>query len=182
MSEETRWRSLIGPGRAAKEARPSVPGMASWGARACASLLEISIASGIISAYGYLLYYARPVFALLQTAALLLGIRMQPVFQFLYWALPLAFLLWQAAVRGSTGQSLGQRVMRVVTVDEDTGRPVGPARSIVRSALHMVDIAPGFFGYIRPLVHHRRQTFADQISRTVVVEMDVINQLAEVRK
>ncbi|WP_329565352.1 RDD family protein [Kitasatospora sp. NBC_01266] len=182
MSDEARWRALIGPGRPVKEPRPAVAGMAPWGARAGAALLEISIASGVISAYGYLLYFARPAFALIQTVGLLLGFHMQPLFQLGYWASGSAFLVWQAAERGRTGQSLGQRLLRIVTVDEDTGRPVGVARSLVRSALHVADIAPGFFGCFRPLVHYRRQTFADQISRTVVVEIDVINKMAEVVK
>ncbi|MFF2660631.1 RDD family protein [Kitasatospora sp. NPDC058032] len=181
MSEE-RWKALVGPGRARKEPRPAVPGMADWSTRACAFLLEVSIAGGIMTTYTALLYYARPPLALLQAVALLLSVHLEPVYRFLYWALPLVFLVWQWAVRGRTGQSLGQRVMRIVTVDEDTARPLGPARSIVRSLLHVVDVAPGFFGFVRPLVHHRRQTWADQISRSVVVDIDVINQIAEVRK
>ncbi|MDH6135040.1 putative RDD family membrane protein YckC [Kitasatospora sp. MAA4] len=183
MSGPAEWESLIGAPRPSKaERRAAVPGLADWSTRASAALLEISIAAGIVSAYGYLLYYARPAFALIQTLALIVGFHMQPVFAFFYWALAVAFLLWQWALRGLTGQSLGQRMMRIVTVDEDTGRPIGPARSVVRSLLHVVDIAPGFFGFIRPVVHYRRQTWADQICRTVVVEMDVINKMAEVKK
>lgn len=181
MSEE-RWKALVGPGRVAKEVRPAVPGMADWSTRACASLLEVSIAAGIMTAYTALLFYAQPVFALIQGVALLVGVHMQPVFGFFGWALPVAFFGWQWALRGRTGQSLGQRVMRIVTVDEDTARPLGPARSIVRSLLHVVDIAPAFFGLVRPIVHHRRQTWADQISRSLVVEMDVILAIAEVRE
>ncbi|MGW2545029.1 RDD family protein [Kitasatospora sp. NPDC001574] len=181
MSEE-RWRAIVGPGRVRREARPAVQGMADWSTRACAALMEVSIAAGIMTAYSSLLYYAKPAFAVIQAVALLVGIRMEPVFKFLYWALPVAFMVWQWALRGRTGQSLGQRMMRIVTVDEDTARPLGPARSIVRSLLHVLDVVPGFFGLVRPLVHHRRQTWADQISRSVVVEIDVINQIAEVRK
>lgn len=182
MDGPSTWEGLIGPVRPGRgERRPAVPGLADWSTRANAALLEISVAAGIVSAYGYLLFYARPAFALIQAVALILGFHIQPVFAFLSWALGTAFLVWQAALRGRTGQSLGQRMMRIVTVDEDTGAPVGAARSVVRSLLHVVDIAPGFFGLVRPLVHYRHQTFADQICRTVVVEMDVINKMAEVR-
>ncbi|SDT12003.1 RDD family protein [Streptomyces sp. TLI_053] len=181
VSEE-RWRALVGPGRAKRESRPAVPGMADWSTRACAALIEVSIAGGIMTTYTAVLLYARPPLALLQLLAMLVNFDMQSLYKVLYWVLPLAFLVWQWALRGRTGQSLGQRVMRIVTVDEDTARPLGPARSIVRSLLHVVDIAPGFFGFVRPLVHHRRQTWADQISRSVVVDVDVINAIAEVRK
>ncbi|WP_181442378.1 RDD family protein [Streptomyces tateyamensis] len=183
MSQEARWRALIGPGRVPKQARQqALPGLASPNARAAAALLELSIATGVMSAYTTFLYVARPVFALVQAVGLLLGVQMQSWFQSGYWVCGLGFLVWQAAERGATGQSLGQRLLGIVTVDEDTGRPVGVARSLVRLGLHLVDVAPLFFGFIRPLVHVRRQTFADQVARTVVVEISVINQMAEVVK
>jgi hypothetical protein len=72
--------------------------------------------------------------------------------------------------------------MRIVTVDEDTGAPVGPARSIIRSLLHVLDIAPVFFGYVRPVFQYRRQTWADQICHTVVVKVETINAIAEEEK
>ncbi len=155
-----------------------VPGLADWSARASASLLELSIAGGIATTYSILLYVARPVFALVEAVALIGGVHMQPVFPFLYWALGGVFLLWQAGLRGLTGQSVGQRLLRIVVVDEDTGAPVGVARSIVRSVLHVLDIGSVFFGYIRPIFQYRGQTFADQICRTVVVTMDTINKIA----
>jgi uncharacterized RDD family membrane protein YckC len=161
--------------------RVPVPGLAGWSARASASLIEISIAGGVVTAYSYALVFARPVFALVEAAALLLGWHMQSLFYSLYWVLGVGFLVWQAAERGRTGQSLGQRLMRIVTVDEDTGAPVGPARSILRSVLHFLDIGPVFFGYLRPVFHYRGQTFADQICRTVVVGVETVNAIAEVR-
>jgi len=167
--------------RGPRAARVPVPGLASWADRASASLIEISIAGGIGTAYSILLVVARPVFALVEAVALLLGVHLEPVFLLLYWALGVVFLVWQWALRGSTGQSLGQRLMRIVLVDEDTGRPVGPARSILRSLLHVLDVAPVFFGYVRPVFQYRAQTWADQICRTVVVSVDTINKIAEVK-
>ena len=159
-------------------ARVPVPGVADWGVRASASLIEIGIAGGIATAYGCALVFARPVFALVEAVALLAGWHMQSLFVSGYWVLGLGFLVWQAAVRGRTGQSLGQRLMGIVTVDEDTGALIGPARSILRSVLHVVDVAPVFFGYVRPVFQYRSQTFADQICRTVVVGVDVLNATA----
>ncbi|MEZ0095833.1 RDD family protein [Streptacidiphilus sp. EB129] len=173
--------AVVPPARGERRPRVPIPGLADWSARASATLIEISIVGGIATAYGYALYLARPVFALVEAVALLAGVGLQPVFGFLYWGLGVAFLVWQWALRGSTGQSLGQRLLRIVTVDEDTGAPIGPARSIVRSVLHVVDIAPVFFGYVRPLFQYRRQTWADQICRTVVVKVETINAIAQVR-
>jgi len=164
-------------GRSAR-VRVPVPGLAQWSERASASLIELSIAGGIATTYSIVLVAARPVFALVEAVALVCGVHLEPLFPFLYWALGVAFLVWQAALRGRTGQSLGQRLMRIVLVDEDTGRPVGPARSILRSVLHVLDIGALFFGYVRPVFQYRAQTFADQICRTVVVTMDTINKIA----
>ena len=164
-------------GRQAR-ARVPIPGLADWSVRASASLIEISIAGGIATAYSIALVVAKPVFALVQALALIFGVHLQSTFLFLYWGLGSGFLVWQAALRGRTGQSLGQRLMRIVLVDEDTGRPVGPARSVLRSVLHVVDIAPVFFGYVRPVFQYRRQTWADQICRTVVVTIETINKIA----
>lgn len=159
--------------------RVPIPGLADWSTRASAALIEISIAGGIVTAYSTALVFARPVFALVEAIALLVGVHMQGVFLSLYWVLGVVFLLWQAALRGRTGQSLGQRLLHIVTVDEDTGAPIGAARSILRSVLHVADIAPVFFGYMRPVFHYRGQTFADQISRTVVVGAGTINAIAK---
>ena len=168
--------------RGARSARVPVPGLADWSARASASLIELSIAGGIATLYSVVLVAARPAFALVEAAALVCGVHMAPVFPLLYWALGVSFLTWQASLRGRTGQSLGQRLMRIVLVDEDTGRPVGAARSVLRSVLHVLDIGSCFFGYIRPVFQYRAQTFADQICRTVVVTMETINKIAIVEE
>ena len=164
--------------RADRGVRVPVPGLAVWSARASATLIELSIAGGIATTYSIVLFAARPVFALVEAVALICGVHMAPVFPVLYWALGVCFLVWQAAVRGRTGQSIGQQLMRIYVVDEDTGRPVGPARSILRSVLHVLDIAACFFGYLRPLFQYRAQTWADQICRTVVVTATAINTIA----
>ena len=159
-------------------ARVPIPGLADWSTRASAALIELSIAGGIATTYSIVLFAARPVFALVEAVALVCGVHMAPVFPVLYWLLGVVFLVWQAAQRGRTGQSVGQRLLRIVLVDEDTGAPVGPARSVLRSLLHVLDIGGLFFGYVRPIFQVRAQTWADQICRTVVVTQDAINKIA----
>ncbi|MEV5508831.1 RDD family protein [Streptomyces orinoci] len=44
---------------------------------------------------------------------------------------PTPFFVWQWALRGQTGQSLGQRLMGIRTVCEETGQPLGPGRSVL---------------------------------------------------
>jgi uncharacterized RDD family membrane protein YckC len=59
--------------------------------------------------------------------------------------------------------------MGIKLVDERTGQPIGPGMSFVRDLAHTLD---GFFylGYLWPLWDDKRQTFADKILSTVVVE------------
>lgn len=131
-----------------------------------------------MSAYGYLLVALRPAFAVVQLGGMLLGVDIQGWLAGLFWVIGGGYLLWQAAVRGQTGQSLGGRIVGIVLVDEDTGAPIGPARSVLRTVAHLLDALPGWAGFLRPVTHPRAQTWADTVSRTVVVRMSLINSIA----
>lgn len=82
----------------------------------------------------------------------------------------LAIQIWNRAFKqGRTGQSVGKKVMGITLVDEHTGLPIGAGMSFVRDLAHTLD---GFLylGYLWPLWDDKRQTFADKILGTVVVE------------
>jgi uncharacterized RDD family membrane protein YckC len=82
----------------------------------------------------------------------------------------LGIQIWNRAFKqGRTGQSVGKKAMGITLVDERTGQPIGAAMSFVRELAHALD---GFFylGYLWPLWDDKRQTFADKILGTVVVE------------
>jgi uncharacterized RDD family membrane protein YckC len=82
----------------------------------------------------------------------------------------LGIQVWNRAFKqGRTGQSVGKKAMGITLVDEGTGQPIGAAMSFVRDLAHTLD---GFFylGYLWPLWDDKRQTFADKILSTVVVE------------
>jgi uncharacterized RDD family membrane protein YckC len=82
----------------------------------------------------------------------------------------LAIQIWNRAFKqGRTGQSVGKKVMGIKLVDEHTGQPIGAGMSFVRDIAHALD---GFvyLGYLWPLWDDKRQTFADKILGTVVVE------------
>ena len=59
--------------------------------------------------------------------------------------------------------------MGIKLVEERTGQPIGAGMCFVRDLAHILD---GFFylGYLWPLWDNKRQTFADKILTTVVVE------------
>ncbi len=82
----------------------------------------------------------------------------------------IAFALWNVIIRqGRTGRSLGKSTLGTVLLKEETGRPLGAGMTFVRQVCHVLD---GFFylGYLWPLWDAKRQTFADKIVGTVVLD------------
>jgi uncharacterized RDD family membrane protein YckC len=87
-------------------------------------------------------------------------------------ALALAGLGWDIynrwIVAGRTGQSLGKRVMKISLVSEQTGQPIGPLNAFCRDLVHILDGA-AYVGYLWPLWDDKRQTFADMLMKTAVL-------------
>lgn len=71
-------------------------------------------------------------------------------------------------LQGYGGATPGKRIVGVAVVDDQTGRPVGLARTVLRSLAHLLD-AILLLGYLRPLWHAERRTFADSVMGTVVL-------------
>lgn len=83
------------------------------------------------------------------------------------WVLPLAilgFLLSQSYF----GSTPGKRVMGISVIDYATGRPAGFITTVLRWLAHFLDSIL-MIGYLRPLWHSQRRTFADSLLSTVVV-------------
>ncbi len=84
--------------------------------------------------------------------------------------LPLGFFIWNTCVRqGRTGYSLGKGIVGIRLLSESTGQPIGGGMSFVRYLLHMLDSLACYLGWLWPLWDQKRQTFADKILSTVVV-------------
>jgi len=85
--------------------------------------------------------------------------------------LALGLQIWNRAFKqGRTGQSIGKKVMGIRLVDEYSGQPIGAGMAFVRELAHALDGAI-YIGYLWPLWDDKRQTFADKILNTVVVEV-----------
>lgn len=82
----------------------------------------------------------------------------------------IAYNRWFAA--GRTGQSLGKRVTKINLIGADTKAPIGAANAFIRDLVHIFD-ALTLVGYLWPLWDDSRQTFADQIMKTVVINETV---------
>ena len=84
----------------------------------------------------------------------------------------IGFALWNNGYRqGTTGQSIGKQVIGTKLVRARDGQPVGFGMAVGRQFLHILDGMPLYIGYLWPLWDERRQTFADKIVDTVVVEV-----------
>jgi len=70
---------------------------------------------------------------------------------------------------GTTGQSLGKKVLNLRLVSEETGQPIGMAMAFVRDLCHFIDGVICYVGFLFPLWDAKRQTIADKIMRTVVI-------------
>jgi uncharacterized RDD family membrane protein YckC len=81
----------------------------------------------------------------------------------------IAFWVWNICLRqGRTGYSLGKTALGTKLISEQTGQPIGPGMSFVRQLCHILD-GICYIGYLWPLWDRKRQTFADKIVSTVVL-------------
>jgi uncharacterized RDD family membrane protein YckC len=82
----------------------------------------------------------------------------------------LAFYIWNICIRqGRTGASVGKNVLAIRLVNSDL-QPIGAGWSFLRSILHIVDSIPCYLGYLWPIWDSRKQTFADKIMNTFVIQ------------
>jgi uncharacterized RDD family membrane protein YckC len=84
----------------------------------------------------------------------------------------LVVTIWNQWIRqGRTGWSLGKQWMGIRLVkDRQPDQPPGIGLNIGRSFVHLLDALACYIGYLWPLWDGKRQTFADKICSTVVVE------------
>jgi uncharacterized RDD family membrane protein YckC len=83
----------------------------------------------------------------------------------------LGIAIWNMIIRqGRTGWSIGKQVIGIRLIGEATGQPIGPGLTFVRALCHILDSLPCYLGYLWPLWDAKRQTFADKIMSTVVIE------------
>ncbi len=87
------------------------------------------------------------------------------------YLLMIGIFIWNSIIRqGRTGWSIGKQVVGIRLLKEETAQPMGAGMCFVRGIAHIVDALPCYLGYFWPLWDDKRQTFADKIMTTVVVE------------
>ncbi|MEJ2859433.1 MULTISPECIES: RDD family protein [unclassified Saccharothrix] len=154
--QQQAWGAQPGYGQPAAYGAPPT-GYAEWGSRAVGALIDygapgvvVGILVGIGSATG------DPTLAFL-----LAGVG--------YLAL-LGFMIYNSwYLAGTTGQSLGKKVAKIKLLKEETMQPIGFGNAFVRHLCHFVDSLPCYAGWFAPLWEVKKQTWADKILGTIVV-------------
>ncbi len=83
----------------------------------------------------------------------------------------IAFGIWNQVIRqGRTGRSIGKGVVGIMLVSESTGQPLGAGMTFVRQLAHFLDSIACYVGWLWPLWDDKRQTFADKVMNSLVVE------------
>jgi uncharacterized RDD family membrane protein YckC len=84
----------------------------------------------------------------------------------------IVWALYNAYKGGATGQSYGKKTVGIRLVKETTGQPIGGGLGIGRYFLHVVDSIPCVpVGLLWPLWDAKKQTFADKILGSVVINV-----------
>ncbi len=83
----------------------------------------------------------------------------------------LAYFIWNYCLKqGRTGYTIGKGIIGIKLVKIETGQPIGAGMSFVRQLAHFLDSIPCNVGYLWPLWDAQRQTFADKVIGTYVID------------
>jgi uncharacterized RDD family membrane protein YckC len=117
---------------------------------------------------GALLIDAAPAIVL-EIIALIIG--KLPV-SLLFWLIAVAIWIYNRGyLAGTTGQSWGKKVLNLRLVGEETGQPIGFGMALVRDICHVVDEIICYVGFLFPLWDAKKQTLADKIVKTLVLNV-----------
>jgi uncharacterized RDD family membrane protein YckC len=134
--------------------------LAEWPQRAAATLLD-----GAIVLVGYV-----AIFIVAFIVGKIVGVLGALVLIVGYLAV-LTYAVVQLVKQGNTGQTIGKKVVGLKVVKEETGQTIGPGLSIGRQICHFVDSLICYVGWLFPLWDAKKQTIADKLVGTVVVQV-----------
>ncbi|MBA8795409.1 putative RDD family membrane protein YckC [Friedmanniella endophytica] len=148
---------------------------AHWGRRVAASLIDgiPGIVFAVVLMIGYIRFLVAVFEDSVQGAAPALPAGFGP------WMVALVVLYvimlgWSVydrwLLQGRTGQTLGKRVLKIRLINEANGAPIGAGMAFARDLVHYLD-GVAYVGYLWPLWDEKRQTFADKLLKTVVVDV-----------
>lgn len=148
---------------------------ASWGKRVGAYLLDYipGYVVSIVVLIWYVGFIGSMITAMQQGDSYVPDLTSLSVWMIVICVLSLISLGWTIYNRwitgGRTGQSLGKRVTKIKLISEQTGQPIGAGYAFLRDIVHYLD-GIAYVGYLWPLWDEKRQTFADKLMQTIVID------------
>ncbi|MBP2702288.1 RDD family protein [Microbispora sp. RL4-1S] len=97
------------------------------------------------------------------------GLGVSVILYLIGMALSVGLAVWLRFREGTTGQTIGKKVVGIKVVKEETGEYLGFGMAFVRGLAHFVDALPCYIGFLWPIWDEKKQTFADKIAGSVVV-------------
>jgi uncharacterized RDD family membrane protein YckC len=70
---------------------------------------------------------------------------------------------------GSSGQTIGMRVLRLRVVDADNGAPIGYGRAAIRFLMSIINSLACYIGWIWVAFDARKQGWHDKVANSVVI-------------
>ena len=141
-----------------------MPSLAHWGHRVGAHLLDMLIILGPMYALGFI-----------DLAGSDDPANAEPG---LFFAIGVVYAfgmgLFQLYKEGTTGQTIGKKVLGISLRREADGTTLGMGMAFVRKLAHIVDSIACYLGWLWPLWDSKRQTLADKICSTVVIRVDKV--------
>lgn len=98
--------------------------------------------------------------------------------QYLLWA---AWWTYLGYLSGTYGITPGRAVAKTKLISAETGQVIGVGAGIGRQAAHILDLLVCFLGWLFPLWDAQKQTFADKIVKTVVVDNSADPSAGQIR-
>ncbi|MFK0254041.1 RDD family protein [Streptomyces sp. NPDC090445] len=138
-----------------------MPPLAHWGLRVGAHLLDVLIIAGPMYGLGFidLAMASDPATA-------------EPGVFFAIGVLyAIGMAVFQLYREGSTGQSIGKKIVGISVRREADGNVLGFGMAFVRKLAHALDSLACYLGWLWPLWDDKSQTFADKVCSTVVIRV-----------
>ena len=134
---------------------------ASWGKRALGGLIDY-VAAGIV--IGIITSAVNAVTAGPYGESSVLASLLQTVLSIGWMGYNFVYL------GGTTGQTIGRKIAKIRLVSEATGQPLGIGMALLRHLAHFIDAIICYIGFLFPLWDAKRQTLADKIVSSVVLD------------
>ncbi|MCX4958455.1 RDD family protein [Streptomyces virginiae] len=140
-----------------------MPPLAHWGLRVGATLLDGLIIAG-------------PMYALAGVGAAIAsdetGETIAGILSLIGMLYALGMFLFQKYREGTTGQTIGKKIVGTSVHREADGATLGFGMALVRWLAHFLDGIACYIGYLWPLWDEKKQTFADKVCSTVVIKVN----------